>query len=158
MNLKQPDTQCSFHHSGALCGACEPGLSLALGSPQCLSHCSNHYISLLTAFSIAGLVLVLFIKILDLTVAVGTINGLIFYANIIQAAQDTFIPASDTNPLTVFTAWLNLDLGIETCFFHGLDGYWKTWLQFVFPFYIWAIILLIIYILPLSNICKDFGE
>ena len=70
MNLKQPDTQCSFHHSGALCGACEPGLSLALGSPQCLSHCSNHYISLLTAFSIAGLVLVLFIKILDLTVAV----------------------------------------------------------------------------------------
>ena len=81
-----------------------------------------------------------------ITVAVGTINGLIFYANIIQAAQDTFIPAGDTNPLTVFIAWLDLDLGIETCFFHGLDGYWKTWLQFLFPFYIWAIIILIIYL------------
>ena len=146
VNLKQPDTQCAFHHSGTLCGACQPGFSLALGSPQCLNHCSNDYISLIIAFAIAGLVLVFFIKILDLTVAVGTINGLIFYANIIQASQSTFLPEGDTNPLTVFIAWLNLDLGIETCFFHGLDGYWKTWLQFVFPFYIWAIILLIIYV------------
>ena len=40
--------------------------------------------------------------------------------------------------LQVFIAWLNLDFGIETCFV-GLDAYWKTWLQFLFPFYIWAI-------------------
>ena len=159
VNLKQPDTQCSFNHSGTLCGACQPGFSLALGSPQCLRHCSNRYISLLIAFAIAGLVLVLFIKILDLTVAVGTINGLIFYANIIQASQSTFLSEGDTNPLTVFIAWLNLDLGIETCFFHGLDGYWKTWLQFVFPFYIWAIILLIIYVSRCSQaVARIFGN
>ena len=159
VNLKHPDTQCAFNHSGTLCGACQPGRSLALGSPQCLSHCSNGYISLLIAFAAAGLVLVLFIKILDLTVAVGTINGLIFYANIVQAAQGTFLPAYDTNPLTVFIAWLNLDLGIETCFFRGLDGYWKTWLQFVFPFYIWAIILLIIYLSRHSQtVARIFGN
>ena len=159
VNLKQPDTQCAFHHSGTLCGACQPGFSLALGSPQCLSHCSNRYISLLIAFAIAGLVLVFFIKILDLTVAVGTINGLIFYANIVQASKSTFLPEGDTNPLTVFIAWLNLDLGIETCFFHGLDGYWKTWLQFVFPFYIWAIILLIIYVSRCSqSVARIFGN
>ena len=159
VNLKQPDTQCAFNHSGTLCGACQPGLSLALGSPQCISHCSNSYTSLLIAFAIAGLVLVFFIKILDLTVAVGTINGLIFYANIIQAAQSTFLSEGDANPLTVFIAWLNLDLGIETCFFHGLDGYWKTWLQFVFPFYIWAIILLIIYVSRCSQaVARIFGN
>ena len=159
VNLKHPDTQCAFNHSGTLCGACQPGLSLALGSPQCLSHCSNGYISLIITFAAAGLVLVLFIKILDLTVAVGTINGLIFYANIVQAAQSTFLPAGDANPLTVFIAWLNLDLGIETCFFHGLDGYWKTWLQFVFPFYIWATILLIIYLSRRSQtVARIFGN
>ena len=159
VSLKHPDTQCAFNHSGTLCGACQPGLSLALGSPQCLNHCSNGYFSLIIEFAAASLVLVLFIKILDLTVAVGTINGLIFYANIIQAAQSTFLPAGDTNPLTVFIAWLNLDLGIETCFFHGLDGYWKTWLQFVFPFYIWAIILLIIYLSRRSKIvARNFGN
>ena len=41
--------------------------------------------------------------------------------------------------LQIFVAWLNLDFGIESCFFAGLDVYWKTWLQFLFPFYIWVI-------------------
>jgi len=44
----------------------------------------------------------------------------------------------------VFIAWLNLDLGIETCFWNGLDGYTKTWLQFTFPVYIWVIVVIII--------------
>ena len=44
----------------------------------------------------------------------------------------------------MFIAWLNLDLGIETCFFNGLTAYGKTWLQFVFPLYIWSIAGLIV--------------
>ena len=32
-------------------------------------------------------------------------------------------------------AWLNLDFGIQTCFFDGLNAFWKAWLQFVFPCY-----------------------
>ena len=36
------------------------------------------------------------------------------------------------NPLAVFIAWLNIDLGIKSCFFNGLIAYGKTWLQFVF--------------------------
>ena len=140
VNLKQPDTQCAFKHSGILCGACQPGLSFTLGSNRCLP-CSNSYLVLLLAFAFAGLALVFFIKVLNLTVAQGTINGLIFYANVIWANRTTFFPAGDTNPLTVFIAWLNLDFGIETCFFNGLDAYWKTWLQFNF---IWIIVALIV--------------
>ena len=30
------DFQCSQRHSGILCGGCQPGLSLALGTDQCL--------------------------------------------------------------------------------------------------------------------------
>ena len=37
-------------------------------------------------------------------------------------------------------AKLNLDLGITTCFYEGMDVYAKTWLQFVFPIYIWSIV------------------
>ena len=37
-----------------------------------------------------------------------------------------------------------LDLGIETCFIEDLDCYWKTWLQFVFPLYLWVIAFVII--------------
>ena len=51
---------------------------------------------------------------------------------------------ASVNPITLFIAWFNLDIGTELCFFNGLTAYRKTWLQFVFPFYIWGIAGLII--------------
>ena len=147
VSLDHPGTQCAFNHSGILCGGCQSGLSLALGSPQCLDCSNNYHLALLIPFAVAGLALVFFIKVLNLTVAKGTINGLIFYANVVQANQAVFFPSGNARelyPIKVFIAWLNLDFGITTCFFDGLDGYWKTWLQFVFPLYLWAIITLII--------------
>jgi len=143
VNLKNPDMQCAFNHSGVLCGACKPGLSLTLGTPQCLP-CSHRYLLLLIFFAAAGILLVLFIKILNITVAEGTINGLIFYVNIVGANQAIFFPPGNMNILTVFISWLSLDFGIQTCFIKGLNGYWKTWLQFVFPVYLWVIIVVII--------------
>ena len=132
----------AFNHSGTLCGACQPGLSLALGTSQCLS-CSNSHLLLLILFAVMGLKLVCVIKVFNLTVSEGVINGLIFYANIVQANQTIFFPPGDTNVLTVFIAWLNLDFGFQTCFFKGFNSYWKTWLQFVFPAYVWIIVALI---------------
>ena len=85
-----------------------------------------------------------FIKVIDLTISQGTLNGLIFYANVVKANEYLLYNEKQTNPLAVFIAWLNLDLGIETCFFNGLTAYGKTWLQFVFPLYIWSIAGLII--------------
>ena len=150
VTLSEPDSQCRYNHSGTLCGGCQPGLSLALGSAQCLP-CSNNYLALLIPFTLAGPALVAFIKLLDLTISQGTINGLVFYANIIQANQDIFLPWRSTHPLTVFIAWLNLDLGVEMCFFNGLDAYTKTWLQFVFPLYVWSIAGLIIILVKQSD-------
>ena len=138
MTLNESDSQCNYNHSGTLCGGCQPGLSLALGSAQCLP-CSNKYLALLIPLTLAGPVLVFFIKLLDLTISQGTLNGLIFYANIVKGNEYIFFPQGQTNPLTIFIAWLNLDMGVETCLFPGLTAYSKTWLQFVFPLYIWSI-------------------
>ena len=150
VTLAEPDSQCNYNHSGILCGACQPGLSLVLGSERCLP-CSNKYLAFLIPFTLAGPVLVGLIYLLDLTVSQGIMNGLIFYANIIQANQHTFLPPRSTHILSVFIAWLNLDLGVETCFFNGLNAYFKAWLQFVFPFYIWSIAGLIIILSKYSN-------
>ena len=83
---------------------------------------------------------------LNLTVSTGMINGLIFYANIIRVNQHIFFPLENQASvfLSTFIAWMNLDLGIETCFYNGLNAYVKTWLQFMFPLYIWLIVVLII--------------
>ena len=144
VTLDDTDKQCESNRSGLVCGECKSGFSLALGSSKCLE-CSNIWILLLIPFALAGIALVLLLFILKLTVAAGTINGLIFYANIVAINRSIFFPPNETtNILTVFIAWLNLDLGIETCFFEGLDAYFKTWLQFVFPLYVWSLVGLII--------------
>ena len=147
------DKQCNYNRSGLLCGRCSENLSLALGSSRCLQ-CSNSYLSLLAAFAIAGIALVLFLLVLRLTVAAGTINGLIFYANILAVNSAIFfqpqikianVPTGlIANVLSVFIAWLNLDLGIETCFYNGMDAYVKTWMQFAFPLYVWTLVGMII--------------
>ncbi|XP_064399501.1 uncharacterized protein LOC135345963 [Halichondria panicea] len=141
--------QCNFNRTGILCGTCPPGLSLVLGTSQC-KKCSNVYLLLLIPFALAGVVLIVVLLKCNLTVSTGTINGLIFYANIVGATQTTFYPAnSNSKPiyvLSIFVAWLNLDLGIETCFVEGLNTYYKTWLQFVFPVYIWTLVGLLIVI------------
>ena len=158
VTLKDPDSQCNFNHSGTLCGGCQPSLSIALGTNHCL-HCHNTHLALLLPFALAGVVLVCFIKVMDLTISQGTLNGLIFYANVVKANEYLLFDRTQTNPLAVFIAWLNLDLGVETCFFDGLTAYWRTWLQFVFPLYIWSIASLIIILAKYSDrVAKIMGN
>ena len=137
------DKQCAFNRTGTLCGECLHELSLVLGSSKCL-HCSNFYLLLVIVFALAGLMLVTFLIVCNLTVSEGMINGLVFYANVVHINRSIYFPSTETNPLAVFIAWLNLDLGIETCFYNGMDAYAKAWLQFGFPIYIWLIAGLII--------------
>ena len=143
----ETDLQCNYDWRGLLCGGCQPGLSLALGSSHC-TQCSNSLLSLLVSFALAGIGLVILLLVCKLTVALGTINGLIFYANIVAVNQSLFFPSGDTNVvldiLRVFIAWINLDLGIQTCFYDGMDAYARTWLQFIFPVYIWVLVFTII--------------
>jgi predicted outer membrane repeat protein len=144
--VEDSNKQCSQHRSGLLCGQCDQNFSLALGSSRCLQ-CTNSRLVLLVAFLLAGLALVFLLLLLRLTVAAGTINSLIFYANILGVNSAVFFPPEITNNvLSVFIAWLNLDLGIETCFYDGMDAYAKTWLQFAFPFYVWVLVAMIILI------------
>ena len=141
IKLTSPDTQCAFNHSGIMCGACKEGLSLVLGTSNC-KQCPNSFLVLLIPFSIAGFVLVFLLTVLNLTVSEGTLNGLIFYANVVHSNRATFFPPGCSNVAAAFIAWLNLDLGIETCFFSGMDAYSRTWIQFVFPLYIWIIVIM----------------
>ena len=145
-SLDDPDIQCANNRSGILCGACQQGLSLMLGSNKC-GQCSNKYISLILPFIVAGIISIAFLLVSNMTVSVGSINGLLFYANVMKL-NESVNGISSIPVLSQFIAWLNLDLGIETCFFNGLDGYWKAWLQYCFSF---ALITLLILCCKLST-------
>ena len=143
INLQSPDVQCKHNHSGVLCGQCQGNQSMMLGSSQCTSACSNTYLLLLIPFAIMGVALVAFLLACDFTVANGTINIFILYAFVIKLNAYLFFSPS-CNPvmkiLSVFISWLNLDLGIETCFYENMESIGKVWLQFAFSFYVSAII------------------
>ena len=148
--LNDTDLQCSNNRSGLLCGACKTGYSLVLGNSQC-KQCTNTYLALLIPFALMGVALVLLLFICKLTVATGTLSGLVFYANIVGVNRTIFLPVKNTNAFSVFIAWLNLDFGVNTCFYDGMDAYNKTWLQFVFPVYVWLIVALMILVSKYSS-------
>ena len=144
-----PDIQCKFNRSGLLCGACKTGLTLSVGSSRCIP-CPRYwpalFLILLVSAILAGLTVVIFMLALNLTVAKGTLNGTIFYSNIIAANQGLFLQFDHPNFLSVFIAWLNLDLGFDACFIKGLDTYLKVWLQLAFPTYLILLLMAIVLI------------
>ena len=146
ISLEHQDEQCAFNHSGILCGGCQTNFSRVMGSSKC-KKCSNLTLLILPGVLLAGLLLVTLLMVLNLTVSVGTINGLVFYANVIQIQHATIFASesrSSTSFLSMFIAWLNLDLGIECCLYNGFNAYTETWLQFCFPLYIWLLAATII--------------
>ena len=143
-NFSTPNSQCQFNRSGLLCGHCQQGLSTVFSSYYC-QHCTNSYLLLIIPIIAVGLIMVLLLFYLNLTVTDGSINAFILYANIISINTPVFF-SSITNftPTYTFVSLANLDLGIQTCFYNGMDDYAKMWLQLAFPFYLIFIATLII--------------
>ena len=148
------DDQCAQYRTGLLCSMCKAGYSLSAGSTRCIScHTYYHLFAVLLCLGIVGfgIVLVILMLILNLTVAVGTINGIIFYANIVSTNSSIFLPFSGPNPLTVFIALLNLKIGFDTCLYKGMNAYVQTWLLFAHPAYLITLMVVIILLCKYSS-------
>ena len=76
----------------------------------------------------------------------GTINGLIFFCNIMSINESLFFDQSKLSFVRIFVSLINLDLGFEMCFYREMSETAKTGLQFVFPLYLWLLMFIIIMI------------
>ena len=145
LNFSTPNSQCQFNRSGLLCGECQKYFSTTIGPSKC-KYCSNTYLLLIIPFTVAGALQVFILFLINLTVTDGTISAFIMYTNIIGINDHVFF--TDTKhvftPAYTFISLANLDLGIQTCFYNGMDDYAKMWLQLVFPFYLMFIATLLI--------------
>ena len=145
---------------------CRSDHGLSLGSSRCLQ-CPEKWhqilIGTVVAAFIAGIALIIFMLVLNMTVAVGTLNGILFYANIVAANADTyFLPFTTTDFVTVLISWLNLDIGFDICFVKaeglydvGLDQLYKALLQLAFPAYV---IVLVIIVIVASECSSKFAK
>ena len=150
INLSQPngaDAQCISNRTGLVCGRCARGFSLSVGSSRCVT-CPRLWplitVGIIVGSIIGGIALVALLLILNFTVATGTLNGIILYANIVSSNSSTFFPPTVSKFIIFFISWLNLEAGFDSCFFEGLDAYWKTFLQLVFPSYIIFLVAVVI--------------
>ena len=133
---------------------CQLGLNNPLSSTrirciQCSEIWRGDLIGILVAAFVAGIALVIFMLALNITVAIGTLNGLLFYAHIVAANADTyFLPFKTPNFVTVFILWLNLDIGFDVCFStparsEGADIYHGL-VRLAFPAYVTCLVIIII--------------
>ena len=152
--IKPPnfDPQChiGFNRTGLLCGTCKEGYSIGFGGNECYQ-CGNGSLAWIFFFALAGIGIVLVISFVRLTVSDGYLNGIILYANIISLYIHLFTAGSSVNQVFVVIAWLNLDLGINTCFYNGMDSLARAGLQFAFPLYLYALMGVITLIGKKSN-------
>lgn len=143
INISDATAACAHERTGVLCGDCPGHLSVVFGSTKCLP-CSNIWLLTIPLYGLAGMVLVFLLFLLRLTVANGTLNGLIFYGNVVSTNMLIFLDCEALQWLLTFVATINLDLGFPVCFYQGMDEISKAYFQFIFPIYLWSIAGLVI--------------
>lgn len=144
LNLQFPDSQCRYNRVGVLCGQCQPGFSTTFGSSQC-KQCTNIYLLIIIPIILFGVIFVMILFLLNLTVTEGDVNAFLFYINILSINTTVFFHSNNTLSIEyTLISLANLDLGIETCFYNGMNDYVRMWLSLLFPMYLIVIATILI--------------
>ena len=142
---------CINDREGTLCGKCKDGLSAVFGSRKCMQ-CSNKWIWTILVQVALGPIVIYLLYALKLTLTAGTLNGIIFYAQVANGGlTDLLSHHSNNTVLTAveklsfgFISVLNLNLGLPFCFYDGMTELWKTGLSLLFPIYLLTIVVILI--------------
>ena len=142
----EQNSLCQHHRTGVLCGGCEDGYSLVLGPDECQNCNSNLWLLMIMVFAVAGIVMVIVLFCLRMTISNQLLGGIIFYVNMTEVSLRTVILHQHTYGfiLNVIFSLMNLELGFSVCLYNGLTALIKTALQFIFPVYLWLIVLMLV--------------
>ena len=158
---------CPPTKTGPLCSTCTTvnGIkySVVFGSSEC-KQCSNWWLLTLILYAVAGPFLIYLLFALKLTLTTGTLNGIIFYAQVIgiidvKISSSQHVVTSLYSVTRAFLFMLNFNLGFPLCFYNGMTELWKAGLSLLFPLYVLTIVIFLIilsrYSLRLSNRIAD---
>ena len=150
------DSQCStgYKRRGLACGQCEQNLSAIFGSNRCRK-CGNETLLLIPLFGVAGILVIIVIAFLDISVAEGYVNGFILYCNCLNSFLPYLSPTLPIDYVFILVSWINLDVGIQSCFYSGMTELSKIGLRYVFPAYLY---LLMFFVVILARYSKRFAR
>ena len=152
---------CLNNREGILCSKCSTvngvNYSVVFGSTKC-RQCSNWWLWTIVLYALAGFLLIYLLYALRLTLATGTINGIIFYVQVANAGLYDVLSSQCyriKNFAMFFISIMNLNLGFPLCFYNGMTEFWKAGLNLLFPLYLLIIVVVLIILsrfsLRLSN-------
>lgn len=138
------DMQCNsdYNRGGVACGSCAEGYSVVLGSNRCRK-CSNYSLFLLLLFAAYGIVLIIGMIFFQFTISEGYLNGVLFFSNILTVYAP-YLLTQEFRHLLVGAFWLSLKFGFEVCFFDGMTALSSAALNFIFPLYLYFLLLMIV--------------
>ena len=134
--------QCNNGRRGLLCSECTSGYSSVFGSFNC-KKCFSLWLFQLPLYAVGGIFIVALLFLLNLTLLQGTIMGVMLYTNIMGLMVD-YLQEQAWAPLFFLLSVLNLQSGAGVCFFEDMDEFWKALLMFVFPFYLFTLLIVTI--------------
>ena len=138
------NSQCAegYNRIGLLCGSCAENYSAVLGSNRCKKCEGHHSLLLLIAFAAAGVVLIAIVAFLKVSVSEGYLYGILFYSHIVVQCAYRLDPSNTGAFIPI--AFLSLNLGMEVCFYEGMDSLARTGLKFMFPLYIYSLMAMMV--------------
>ena len=138
------DFQCAndFHRTGVICGSCEEGYSVVLGSSRC-QQCSNNYLLMIPVYLTGGIFLIVVMFILQITISEGYLIPVLFYSNIVSLFSYHLTPSLSSEGPFVITAILSLKPGIEMCFYNGMTNLVLYTFSYLYVAYLFILVLLI---------------
>ena len=147
---------CIDGKTGVLCGQCINTLSIIFGTTEC-RYCSNLWFLTLVCYAAIGVILVTVLLFFRLTLSEGPLASIILTNNIIAVSTIDYLDDDNVfiSGMRIFVSLMNLNLGFPLCFYDGMTTAIKTGLQFIFPVYIWTIVIVFIvlsrYSIRISN-------
>lgn len=150
-------SQCLYNRGGTLCGECTGNLSIVFGSVECKQCPAYQWIWVTLLKIVTGPLLVYMLYKLQFTLTIGTLNGVIFYAQAANAGILDILHFCTLNSSSTalyyaahinifFLSILNLNLGFPLCFYNGMTELWKAGLSLLFPVYLLSIVVIIIFV------------
>ena len=167
-DLSSTSSLCLNNREGILCSKCSTvngvNYSVVFGSTEC-RQCSNWWLWTLVLYAVAGPLLIYLLYALRLTLTTGTLNGIIFYAQLantglfdilsIKSGQCPSAISFGRKMAIFLISIMNLNLGFPLCFYNGMNELWKAGLSLLFPLYLLMIVVVLItfsrFSLRLSN-------
>ena len=141
-NVTDPFSICESSKMDILCSQCQHNTSVVFGSTKCRP-CSDLWLITIVGYALSGLLLVAIMLALPLTISEGPLAGIIIAMNITSVSTIDYLDSNNWFVYTVrvFVSFMNLNLGFPMCLYNGMTPTVKTAIQFVYPVYLWVLVI-----------------